>query len=93
MQGLLKDGGTTRKAAIEQLLTSVGGKLEVLYFGVGSDDIHMIVDLPDNVSLAAVLIQAGAAGVVDHFKINVLLTPEDIDHATRKTVSYRPPGQ
>ena len=43
MQGLLKDGGTTRKAAIEQLLTSVGGKLEVLYFGVGSDDIHMIV--------------------------------------------------
>ena len=93
MHGVLKGGGTTRKAAIEQLLTGVGGKLEVLYFGVGSDDIHMIVDLPDNVSLAAVLIRAGAAGVVDHLKIDVLLTPEEIDHAIRKAVSYWPPGQ
>jgi len=33
-----------------------------------------------------------AAGAVTA-KITVLLTPEEIDAAAKKTLSYRPPGQ
>ena len=34
-KGLLKDGGTQRRAAAEQALKSAGGKLETFYFAFG----------------------------------------------------------
>ena len=43
MKGLLKDGGTKRRAALEQMMASIGGRLEALYFGFGTDDVHLVV--------------------------------------------------
>ena len=93
LKGLLKDGGTKRRAAIEQAAESVGGKLEAFYFAFGSDDVHMILDAPDNVSVAAVSLTAGAGGAATNIRTTVLLTAEEIDQAVQKTVSYKPAGQ
>jgi len=47
--------------------------------------------VPDNVSAAALSLAVSASGAVKT-QMTVLLTPEEIDQATKKTVSYRPPG-
>jgi len=90
-QGLLKDGGTGRRNAVEKLLHSVGGKLEEMYWAFGEDDVFVIVDLPDNETAAAAALTVSSSGAVGVSTI-VLLTAEEIDRAAHKTVDYTPPG-
>jgi len=45
-KGLLKEGGTSRRAETERLVTALGGKLEAYYFGFGKDDFYVLVDMP-----------------------------------------------
>ncbi len=91
LKGLLKDGGSKRRAAAEQLAESVGAKVEAYYYTFGESDGILIVGAPDNVSAAAVSLVVNAAGAA-HVKTSVILTPEEIDAATKKSVTYRPPG-
>jgi uncharacterized protein with GYD domain len=90
-KGLLKVGGSARREATAKAMESVGGRLEAFYFAFGADDFVIIVDAPDNVSAAAVALTAAASGAVQS-RMTVLLTPEEIDQATKKPVGYRPPG-
>jgi uncharacterized protein with GYD domain len=90
-KGLIAEGGTSRKAVVEKMLASVGCKLECIYFALGSDDVVIIVDGPDNVSAAAIGLTVAASGAVQG-RMTVLLTPEEIDKACKKTPAYRPPG-
>ena len=46
VRGVLSDGGTGRREAIEQLVAAAGGKLEAFYFAFGEDDVYVIADLP-----------------------------------------------
>jgi uncharacterized protein with GYD domain len=92
IKNLLKEGGTGRRAAIERVFASVGGTVEALYYAFGDTDVFVIVDVPDNASMAAVALTAGATGAVT-VKTTVLLTVQEIDAAAKKTVNYRPPGQ
>lgn len=92
VKGLLKEGGTGRRAAIEKLAASVGGSVEAVYFGFGDTDAFVIADMPDNASAAAVALTVGASGTVN-VRTTVLMTPEEIDEATKKSPSYRAPGQ
>ena len=92
IKGLLKDGGTGRRAAVEKLFGSVGGKIEAFYYAFGDTDLFIIADVPDNVSAAALSLTVNAAGAATA-KVIVLLTPEEIDAAAKKTPNYRPPGQ
>jgi uncharacterized protein with GYD domain len=87
----MREGGTSRRAAIEKAVQGVGGTLEAFYFAFGDDDVYLICEAPDNVSMASVALAAGAAGGATT-KTIVLLTPEEVDEATRKSVDYRPPG-
>jgi uncharacterized protein with GYD domain len=48
--------------------------------------------VPDNVTAAALAIGIASTGTVGT-KTTVLLTPEEIDQATKKTLSFRPAGQ
>ncbi|MGE0703076.1 MAG: GYD domain-containing protein [Vicinamibacterales bacterium] len=91
-RGLVKDGGSKRKATVARLVESAGGRLEAFYFVFGDRDVVAIVDLPDNVSAAAVALIPSASGGAT-IKTSVLLTPEEIDQAVKKTVTYVPPGQ
>ncbi|MGH9257291.1 MAG: GYD domain-containing protein [Vicinamibacterales bacterium] len=92
VKGLLKDGGTKRRQAADAAIKSVGGRMEAFYFAFGDDDAILIVDAPDNVSLAAAGLTINASGAV-RTKTTVLLTPEEIDQATKKTATYQPPGR
>jgi len=92
-KGLIKGGGgTARRAAVQQMLAGAGGKLEAFYYAFGENDVIAIVDVPDNVSAAAISLAVNGAGAVS-LKMVVLLTPEEIDQAAKKAVTYRPPGQ
>jgi uncharacterized protein with GYD domain len=92
IKGLLKEGGTSRRAAVEKAIKSLGGTLEAFYYAFGETDAYVIVEAPDNVSMAALALTINASGVAA-VKTTVLLTPEEIDEAVKKTPSYRPPGQ
>lgn len=49
-------------------------------------------DLPDNVSAAALGITVRAVGGVEA-RVIPLITPKEIDEATRLPVTYEPPGR
>jgi uncharacterized protein with GYD domain len=90
-KGLLKDSGTKRRQAAEQAIKSAGGTMEAFYFAFGENDAYVIVDAPDHASIAAASVSINASGAV-HTKTVVLLTPEEIDNAIKKTITYRAPG-
>src|SRR5215469_12262103 len=94
LKGLLQEGGSKRREAAEQLLREMGGRLEAYYYAFGSDDFVCIVDLPSNVDAAALSLAVNASGAVQS-RITVMITPEEVDQATKKTktVKYRPPGK
>ena len=92
LKGLLRDGGSKRREVVAQLVKGLGGKLEAFYYAFGDDDIFAIMDLPDNVSATASSLVINAAGAAK-MKITVLLTPEEVDQATKTSVDYSPPGQ
>jgi uncharacterized protein with GYD domain len=90
-EGVRAKGGSDRRDAVADTLRSVGGELECLYFQFGEHDAFAIVELPDDEAAAAVsLIENAAAGAT--VKTTVLLTPEQVDEAASRAVSYRPPG-
>jgi uncharacterized protein with GYD domain len=91
-KGLLKDGGTKRKQVVEAGIVAGGGKLDAFYFAFGKNDAYLIVDVKDHASVAAVnlVVQASGAATVH---TTVLLTPEEIDQASKKPSNYTPPGQ
>lgn len=91
VQGLVKDGGTGRRDAAAKAFKSVGGRLEAFYYAFGEADAYVIGDVPDNVSMAALAIAINASDAVS-IRTTVLLTPEEVDRAVKKTPSYRPPG-
>ena len=91
-KGLLKEGGSKRRKAVENTLKALGGKIDAFYYAMGEHDVYLIVDVPDNVSAAALSMAVNAAGAV-RLKTTVLLTPEEIDMAAKKTVDYRAPGK
>ena len=91
LSGLLNEGGSKRREAAEQVVKSVGGTLEAYYFSFGDNDFYVIVDMPDNVSATATSLIVNVSGAVN-IKTVALLTPEEVDEATKKSVDYRPPG-
>jgi uncharacterized protein with GYD domain len=94
VRGLIKEGGTSRRAFIEKLVASSGGKVEAFYYAFGGDDFYIISDLPDNVGSAALSLAVNASGAA-RTSVVVLITPEDTDLAAKKaaTMGYRPPGR
>ena len=92
LQGLLKEGGTSRKEAINKLAESMGGSVESIYYAFGDADVYIIADMPDNATATAVALTVGASGAISNFKTTVLMAPETVDAATKKTIDYRAPG-
>ncbi|MDN3669765.1 GYD domain-containing protein [Echinicola jeungdonensis] len=91
-KGLMKDGGTGRKETVEKMVTGMGGKIEAFYFAFGQHDVYVICDMPDAVTASAIAIAVNASGLVT-ISTTVLLTPEEVDQAVKKSVNYRPPGK
>jgi uncharacterized protein with GYD domain len=91
VRGVVAKGGSARKAAAQAAAKSLGGKLESFYFAFGGNDVYTVADMPDNTAAAslALAVTAGGGAVVNTV---VLLTPDEIDAATKQTVKYSPPG-
>jgi uncharacterized protein with GYD domain len=92
LKGLLEEGGSKRREASEQAVKALGGRLEAFYYAFGDDDFVIIVELPSNVDASALSLTANATGAVKS-RMTVLITPEEVDQATKKTVKFRPPGR
>jgi uncharacterized protein with GYD domain len=90
-KGVLKDGGSKRKQIIERAVKDAGGRVEVFYFAFGAVDAYLIVDLPDNVTSAAIALAVNASGAASS-RTTVLLTAEEMDQVAQKKFTYVPPG-
>ncbi len=91
VRGVLGEGGTGRRAAVEKLVEGVGGRVVSFDFAFGADDVFVIADIPDNVTAAAIGLTVAAAGAAS-IRTVVLISPEEIDAAAQKTIDYRAPG-
>ena len=91
LQGLLSEGGTQRREAVENLAAALGGSIEAFYYAFGDCDIYVIADLPDDATATAASLVVGASGA-GSVKTTVLIPPETVDEATEKVVDYRPPA-
>jgi uncharacterized protein with GYD domain len=94
LKAVIKDGGTGRRAVVEAAVKALGGHLDMFYYAFGTSDIYAVVDAPDNVTAAAFALAVGGSGVAAHLKTIVLLTPEEVDTAAKKSSSagYHAPG-
>jgi uncharacterized protein with GYD domain len=90
-QGVLKEGGSSRRDTIRKLAEKSGGTMECFYFGFGETDAYVICDVPNNSTAAAIALAVNSSGAA-HLKTVVLMTPEEVDEASRTTVEYRAPG-
>src|ERR1700736_3593913 len=91
IKGLTKAGVVSRRAVVEKFLISLGGHLEAFYFAFVENYAYLFLDVPDNLTAAAVSLAVAGAGAT-RMKTIELLTPEEIDRAMEKHVDYTPPG-
>jgi uncharacterized protein with GYD domain len=92
VKGVLKSGGTARANVVKTAIEGLGGKVQSFHFAFGSEDVYVVVDLPDNAAAAALGLSVSASGAVS-VKTVVLLTPAEIDEAAKRQVTYTPPGK
>ena len=68
--------------------------MESYYYAFGDSDVVAIFELPDNVTMAALSMAAGASGAISNLKTTVLIPVSEGVEAARKAagINYRPPG-
>jgi uncharacterized protein with GYD domain len=90
-RGLMKEGGSARRAVVQRLVEGLGGKIEAFYFAYGEHDVYVITDVPDAAAGVALSLAVNASGAVRLSTIP-LITPEEMDTACKKSVPYKAPG-
>ncbi len=93
VSGLVKTA-EDRSAIIRSLVEGVGGRMESFYYTFGDYDALVILELPDNVTMAALSMAVGASEAVTNLRTTVLIPASEGVEAARKAtgISYRPPG-
>ena len=83
-----------RIEAIRPAVEGLGGRVECAYIAFGEYDVVVVLEMPDNVTVAAFSIAASAGGAVKAIKTTPLMTMEEGIAAMRKagTAGYRPPA-
>jgi uncharacterized protein with GYD domain len=81
-----------RAEAVRKPVEKLGGKIEGFWFSFGDYDAVLIVQMPDNVSVAALSLAAGAGGACKGIKTTPLISVEDGLEAMKKagTCGYKP---
>ena len=82
-----------RVQAVRPAVERLGGKIRSAFFCFGEYDVILIVEMPDNVSAAALAMAIASGGAIRTSKITVLLPPEDGLAAMKKasTAGYHAP--
>ena len=90
VKGLLKAGGSTRKQAVEKMITDLGGKMEAFYYAFGDTDVYVIGDVPDMATATALTLKVNSTGLVS-ISTTILFEPEEIDKAAKYLLTIVPP--
>jgi uncharacterized protein with GYD domain len=90
-KGLIAEGGTARRAVVQKLVKSVGGKLVTFDFALGEEDAYVIAEIPNATDVAAVSLAVAASGGARVTTVQ-LLTPAEMDKAAKRNIAYRAPG-
>ena len=90
-RGLMKNGGTARRTVANELIQKAGGRMEVMYFAYGDADAYVVADLPSPAAAVAISLAVNASGAL-RLSTVPLITPEEVDAASKMDVGYRPPG-
>ena len=84
-----------REAAARKAITAVGGKMQLFFAALGSFDVGIIAEFPNDTDMAAVALVVGAAGGVTNGTTTKLLSPTEFREAMTKAASvmesYSPP--
>ena len=92
VKGLLKDGGSKRRAVVEKFFKSQGGSIEAYYYAFGDTDLYIIGEFPNHAAVTAWALTVAATGTIS-VKTTVLLTPEEVDAAAKLKATYSAPGK
>ena len=78
-----------RTAAASTAIEAAGGKLHHYFFALGEDDVVVIAEFPDNVSVAGASMVAAASGALENMTTTALLTMDEAVAAMRKGKEMR----
>jgi uncharacterized protein with GYD domain len=73
-----------RMAIVKKSVENLGGKLTGAWMSFGDHDLVMILEMPNNVSAAALALTAAAGGSLKSIKTTPLLTVEQANSALKK---------
>jgi len=81
-----------RADGVRKPVEKLGGKVGSFWFTFGDYDAAAIVEMPDNVSMAAFALAASAGGGCSSLKTTLLMSPEEGIEAMKKAAScgYKP---
>jgi uncharacterized protein with GYD domain len=84
-----------RRDAARSYIEQVGGTLHGFWYGFGEYDGYALLEAPDNVSMAGVVLAISAGGALASVDTTVLMSVEDTLEALAKSksIAYRKPGQ
>jgi uncharacterized protein with GYD domain len=92
IQGVMRDGGSARYSAAQDVAKAVGGSVESFHFAFGDDDAFVICELPDNKAAATIAMTVSASGRISVSTVP-LLTVDEVDAIAAGTKpAYKPPG-
>jgi uncharacterized protein with GYD domain len=82
-----------RTAAIRTLVQRAGGSVEAIYFCLGEYDVLAIIDVPDDVSVAALSLAANEPGHLRRYTTTKLITSDEFFAAQQLAshISFDPP--
>jgi uncharacterized protein with GYD domain len=91
-QGFLKDPTSDRRAVVEKLVQTMGGKCHSMDIVRGSYDFIVVADIPSFEDFAAIKLVVESTGAVKNL---TALEAMDFTKATTKAskISYKAPGQ
>ena len=83
-----------RSAAVSPIIEGMGGRVISFDYSFGDFDGVVVVEVPDNVSMAALSMAISAGGALSAFKTTVLLSMEEAVEAMRRanSIAYHPPA-
>ena len=84
-----------RTEVVRKAVEKLGGKLVGFWFSFGDQDVVVVVEMPDNISAAAIAVAIAAGGSLKSSKTTLLLSVEEGVAAMKKaaTSGYKPVAQ
>jgi uncharacterized protein with GYD domain len=91
VQGLIKEGAVSRRAAVTKMIEQAGGKVTGFWFALGETDLYVTAEYTDRAAAIALSLAVNASGAASCTQVE-LLSAEDMDVSIGKLPKYRAPG-